>query len=427
MSTKRLNTEIFIERSIKIHGDKYDYSKVIYINNKTKVCIICNKHGEFWQTPKLHMNGRGCSKCGNIVISNKLCGKKRSKSTCLHKNNSKFVPNYEYKKYNINDTNSFIAYSEKLHKHKYDYSKVEYINRIVKICIICPEHGEFWQSPYSHLIGHGCNKCGHKITNGKQTYTFDEFMTIAKSKYKNKYIYDSKEYNGFGTKMKMVCSEHGEFWQIPRYHLNGCGCKECVNEYKRLLCSLGKENFIKKASECFRNYYSYENVIYVNNSMKVSISCPKHGIFLCTPANHLRGRGCPICKSEYYIGETKLFLLLKTIFEEHEIVRQYKSKWLSNNKSLDFFIPKYNIAIEHQGQQHFEAVEYFGGEKKYKRCSELDVEKFTECMRHGVDLFYFSYGEHKIPTNYLGKVYTDENEFIKKLKDIKNEQENNWN
>ena len=53
----------FIEKSIKKHGDKYDYSKVEYINNRTKVCIICSEHGEFWQTPNKHLSGRGCSKC----------------------------------------------------------------------------------------------------------------------------------------------------------------------------------------------------------------------------------------------------------------------------------------------------------------------------------------------------------------------------
>ena len=46
-----------------MHGDKYDYSKVEYVNNHTKVCIICPKHGEFWQRPILHMNGYGCPKC----------------------------------------------------------------------------------------------------------------------------------------------------------------------------------------------------------------------------------------------------------------------------------------------------------------------------------------------------------------------------
>ena len=53
-------TENFINKAKKIHGDKYDYSKVEYVNNHTKVCVICPKHGEFWQRPKPHLSKHGC-------------------------------------------------------------------------------------------------------------------------------------------------------------------------------------------------------------------------------------------------------------------------------------------------------------------------------------------------------------------------------
>lgn len=66
---KKLTTEEFIKRARAIHGDKYDYSKVEYINIKTKVCIICPEHGEFWQVPAEHLRGRGCKDCGNNTIS----------------------------------------------------------------------------------------------------------------------------------------------------------------------------------------------------------------------------------------------------------------------------------------------------------------------------------------------------------------------
>ena len=62
---EKTKNEIFIEKAKKVHGDKYDYSKVEYVNAKTKVCIICPKHGEFWQTPNTHLSGKGCIHCGN--------------------------------------------------------------------------------------------------------------------------------------------------------------------------------------------------------------------------------------------------------------------------------------------------------------------------------------------------------------------------
>ena len=126
---KRLTTEEFVERAKKIHGDKYDYSKVEYINNSTEVCIICSKHGEFWQKPEKHLRGHGCAKCCKTGIKS--------------------------------NTNDFIEKAKIVHGDKYDYSKVEYVNNHTKVCIICPIHGEFWQTPNSHLNGNGCFDCSY--------------------------------------------------------------------------------------------------------------------------------------------------------------------------------------------------------------------------------------------------------------------------
>ena len=60
---KKLTQEEFIQKAKEIHRDKYDYSKVHYINNYTNVCIICPEHGEFWQTPKSHLKGCECPQC----------------------------------------------------------------------------------------------------------------------------------------------------------------------------------------------------------------------------------------------------------------------------------------------------------------------------------------------------------------------------
>ena len=125
------NSKDFISKAIKVHGDKYDYSRVEYINCHTKICIICPKHGEFWQIPSEHLNGRGCKKCGDEL---------RGLNQRLSKE-------------------EFIIRSKNIHDNKYDYSRVEYVNSETKVCIICPEHGEFWQIAHSHLQGYGCPHC----------------------------------------------------------------------------------------------------------------------------------------------------------------------------------------------------------------------------------------------------------------------------
>ena len=144
---QKLTLEEFIERSVKLHNNKYDYSKVEYINNKTKVCIICPEHGEFWQTPDCHMRrGQGCPVC-RYINSTKKIREKQGLST-----------------------EDFVKKAIKIHGNKYDYSKVEYANNETKVCIICPEHGEFWQTPHHHIAGSGCPICGRNDVSEKKLY-----------------------------------------------------------------------------------------------------------------------------------------------------------------------------------------------------------------------------------------------------------------
>ena len=115
----------FIESANTIHGNKFDYSNVVYGGSHKKVLIICKIHGIFEQTPDSHLRGRGCPRCVN-----------RNKTTEI-----------------------FIDESNLIHDYKYNYSLTNYINPHEKVCIICPLHGKFTQIPNSHLRGSGCPSC----------------------------------------------------------------------------------------------------------------------------------------------------------------------------------------------------------------------------------------------------------------------------
>lgn len=130
----KLTTEQFVAKAKAIHGDKYDYSKVDYVNNHSKVCIICHEHGEFWQTPKEHLRGSGCIQCGRERM-----GFKQTLSQ-----------------------EEFIQKAMSVHGDKYDYSKVEYVNATTPVSIICPRHGVFKQKAYGHLWGYGCPSCANE-------------------------------------------------------------------------------------------------------------------------------------------------------------------------------------------------------------------------------------------------------------------------
>ena len=150
MRTKsKFTTTDFISKARLVHGDKYDYSKVEYVNCKTKVCIVCPIHGEFWQRAAGHLIGKGCQFCGRLG------------STYLKSN-----------------TADFIKRAKTIHGDTYEYSNVEYIDRATPVNIICPIHGMFRQAPFAHIYGQGCPKCkGVKISETK-TNKFNSYGAI---------------------------------------------------------------------------------------------------------------------------------------------------------------------------------------------------------------------------------------------------------
>lgn len=155
-----------------------------------------------------------------------------------------------------------------------------------KVCIICPEHGEFWQLPYNHLkYDVCCPKCNTKIS--------DEFDFIKKSKeiHGDRYDYSKVVYRGSHTKVCIICSEHGEFWQTPQGHLTGKGCQKCAKDKLRSTT----EEFIKKARKKYGDKYDYSKVDYKDSSTDVVIICPIHGEFKQSPRYHLHRGTCPNC------------------------------------------------------------------------------------------------------------------------------------
>ena len=378
---KKLTYIEFIEKAKKVHGDKYDYSKVEYVDTKTKVCIICPEHGEFWQTPGNHMSGKGCPSCGTLRRKSK---RKKDKET-------------------------FIVESIANHNITYDYSKVEYINSQTKVCIICPEHGEFWQTPNSHLRGAECPKCSHR----SYKYEVEEFIEKAKKVHGNKYDYSKVKYVDNHTKVCIICHEHGEFWQEPSAHLRGQGCPKCayiLNGKNRLL---GSDNFIKMAKMVHANKYDYSKVEYINSRTKVCIICPEHGEFWQTPSKHLFGQGCPYC------NKYKLEEMVKCALDDSKVeyIYQYKAEWLRNDNgnflSLDFYLPEYNIAIECQGIQHFKPVKHFGGCERFNKQIINDKLKKIICKNNNIDLLYVT--DKKIKTN-IDLYNNDNTSSIEKLK-----------
>lgn len=158
-----ITTELFIIKANFVHPDKYDYSLVEYSNSKTKVTVICQKHGKFQIRPNNLLNGQECERCAV---------EKRS-------NNRSFTKD------------EFVLKANNVHNFKYSYEKTVYKNWKTKIVITCSKHGDFLQTPHSHSIGKsGCNKCTHK-----QSYSKTQWVNMCKYKKCIPIIYIIKCFN----------------------------------------------------------------------------------------------------------------------------------------------------------------------------------------------------------------------------------------
>ena len=345
----------FIEKARSIHGDKYDYSLVDYLNNSTLVDIVCKKHGIFTQIPKNHLRGKGCKQCGYDVRKEKFSFTK----------------------------DEFIEKAKIVHGDKYDYSLVNYTNAKTKIEITCKEHGIFTQIPYNHLSGKGCKICGHLA--GKESFllTKDEFIKKANEVHKNLYNYSKVKYLNYKTKIEIICKEHGSFFQTPNNHLGGKGCKECgmISTLNHIYenCSSSTEDFIQKSKELHGDIYDYSKVEYVNNSTQVEIKCEEHGSFLQSPRDHLRGHGCHICgllKARHFLGTSKLeedFVDFIKSFYSGEVITSARD--IIPPMELDIFLPNLNLAIEINGiywhSEKFKDKNYHLN--KYNLCTDKNI------------------------------------------------------
>lgn len=280
----------------------------------------------------------------------------------------------------------FIEKAEKKHNGKYDYSKVKYISCKKKVCIICPQHGEFWQSPDNHIQGRGCPVCRYESVSEKNSSTKEEFIARAVKIHGDKYDYSKVQYKNNTTPVCIICPEHGEYWQVPSIHTdNKAGCPKCSRNYR-----YKTEEFIESLEPWIKEKYDFSKFIYVRTHDKATVICPKHGEFLMSPHNIRKGIGCPRCK------ESKLEINMRNFLEKEQIkyIYEYKPDKSFHKQSIDFYLFDYNIAIECQGSQHFRPADFGGkgnewAESAYQHIIDLDKEKQRLCREKDIQLVYY--------------------------------------
>lgn len=219
---KKLTTEFIVNEFNTTHNYMYDYSLTNYINARTKIDIICKKHGIFTQNPFAHKSGQGCPNCAYER---------------LPQNNPK-------------PKEQLISEFNKIHNNRYKYDLTSYKNKNSRIKIICPTHGELEIDIYTHKNNTGCELCDR----------FELFLKKAKKAHGEKYNYSLTKYYNSSTKITIICPIHNEFEQFPCSHLRGPGCPKCgtdlkINKLKENENSFRKSGFKSMAKDRICAFY----------------------------------------------------------------------------------------------------------------------------------------------------------------------------
>lgn len=244
--------EQFINDSIAVHGNKFDYSQVEYKNVDTKVLIICPDHGPFYQTPWYHKKGHQCKKCADIQGSSKT---RVSKTEFLDRATKKYGNNY-------------------------DYSAINYVNFKTNIDIVCLTHNvTFTTTPSTHLRSKvSCPQCALELRTSQRRMTKEDFIKVASITHQNKYDYSLITDSEMSSKkVTVICPCHGQFKQSRRDHIHAkSGCPKCRS-------SKGEDE-IRKVLESYSINYIYQKtypdlfVIHKRNKLRYDFYLPEFNL-----------------------------------------------------------------------------------------------------------------------------------------------------
>jgi protein-arginine kinase activator protein McsA len=272
------------------------------------------------------------------------------------------------------------------HNEKYNYDLVKYISIKDKIKIICHTHGIFEQTADDHLSGKGCPKCAGR------NKTTEEFIQESKKIHGDKYIYENIDFTKLTGLVTITCKKCGRFQQLAHIHLKGHGCPKCIGRDKTT------EEFIQESKKIHGDKYIYDKVEYKKSDQKVDIICINHGVFTQTPSKHIKGRGCPKCKSSH--GEQKIQMYLDDQNIEYIKEKTFRGCRNKNLLRFDFYLPEYNMCIEFDGKQHHEPFSFNRPRKitpeiydEFIDLKKRDNIKNKYCTDNNIKLLRISYIE----------------------------------
>jgi len=340
-------TSGFIKKAVAVHDGTYDYTNVVYTHSQTKVCIVCSVHGEFQQTPNVHLSGKGCYQCGRDATGNKS---KKSLDV-------------------------FVKEAKKVHGDKYDYTNSVYSGSGGDIAIHCNAcNRDFEQRAYRHISGMGCQVCANRKVAANRKVSKEEFLRRCIEKHGTLFDYTNIDFVSMGTPITLYCKNHGDFVILPSTHMNGAGCKSC-GLHVAFMHSL--ETCLEMFRDVHKDTYIYDKVQYDGNRTHVTVTCRKHGDFLIAPGNHKGGQGCPTCGVNISHGETAIQDWITSLGVQAEKLRKHS---IIGNYEVDVYLPEHKLGIEYNGL-------YWHNSRTKEQNYHLNKTKL--CEEAGIHLMHF--------------------------------------
>ena len=334
---KKISKEEFIARSNNIHNNKYDYSKVEYVNNKTKVCIICPEHGEFWQPPKNHLLGQGCPICGKEIARK-----------CKRNNYQNFIDRF---------INTFGDIAE------FPYINDEYENKNSIITYVCKKCGKMHKKVASYIFANKTICECYRVKEPRQNIVFEHKPNISsrlisadviESRIKELYptieMIGKNDYKNTSTKVLFRCTScNNEFYRKPNTFL--CSklktpCPICTKKQLHKEKTKTNEDFINDIANIYGEGKYTLLSDYISSDCKVKLKCNDCGRIFEKEANSfLQHNGCPYhnCNSSY--KEKELFSFIKGMCND-AINNDRKTL---DGYELDVLVPSKQIAFEFDG------------------------------------------------------------------------------
>jgi len=338
--SRKLTPAQRIEQFRGVHGDQYDYVPDTIKSAHVKMTVICPDHGEFQQTVANHMKGQKCPGCvGRLRVTNEMIDERLEGRGITR------------------------------------LGDIE--NTKVPILWRCEGCSHEWMANFNNVqTGHGCPACAAVAVTESRRFSGAQWLERFLEAHGDRYDYGDISVENRRGKVKITCSEHGEFQQAVEEHAAGSGCPECAISRNADSRRHTPEQWLEKFREVHGDRYEYDLSGLSGNRSKITIKCPEHGEFEQTAFDHHQGCGCSACKcNRSSAQEDALADLVAELIHPDEIVRN--DRGVLGGKELDIYIPSRGIAIEYCGV-------YWHSEKFKGRNEHRD--KMLACEALGIRL-----------------------------------------